>query len=141
MFSIGRDNNNNLELVGQDHVLPYSKFCGRYKHLMYVPLGACKTLCVAYVFTDMSDNDKLSSLVGVLWGACIMSHRAGSPPKRALRHTATQRVKKCPAHCIVSEDAFGVNLDKGKAHFRMNVFKDLVRTYGVKGVRNDRGLA
>tara|TARA_B100000795_G_scaffold237997_1_gene198878 strand:- start:26 stop:445 length:420 start_codon:yes stop_codon:yes gene_type:complete len=120
---------------GEDgYVIDYSAFSGRYEHIMYVPLGHWKTMCVAYAFQLKQGS------VAVLWGACLMSHRKGSPPKKALRHTAVGRLRKRPAHAIMSEECFGHTLLHGKAYFRMNMFKELVREDGVKGARIARSV-
>jgi hypothetical protein len=133
VFTAHKDSNNDLVLHGEDHVLWHDVFDGRDKHLVYVSLTQTKTLCVAYSFKCVTVES-----IGVMWGACIMSHRKGSPPKQLLRSTARERVKKCPAHQILPNDDFGANLESGKAHFRKNLFKELVRTYGVRGARIDR---
>ena len=129
-FGAHKDNNNRLVLVGPNHQIHYDFFLNRYEHLTYISLGKTKTLCVAYAFTHIEIDQ-----IGILWGACIMDHREGSPPKKQLRHTATQRIKKCPAHAYKSLDEFGMTLNSGKAHARKELFRKLVREYGVSGAR------
>lgn len=124
-----------LSVPGGDwnDTMRYSDFEGRYEHILYVSLSPKKTMCVAYAFKNGPCD-----LVAILWGASIMTHRAGSPPKRDLRSTALARVKKCPAHKAVTLQEFGATLVTGKAFHRKTLFKRLVRKYGVKGARIDK---
>lgn len=142
-FSAKRDNAGGVLLVREGengYEMDYNHFAGRWEHIMYVLLSPTKTMCVAYSWVPLNNLtwQGIDKTVGVVWGACVMSHRKGSPPKSALRHTATARVKKCPAHCVMARECFGCTLNTGKAHIRKTLFKALVREDGVKGARIDK---
>lgn len=106
------------------------QFDNRYRHLSYSSCSSTKTLCIAYAFVCNENGT-----VNVMWGACIMKHRKGSPPKRALRSTSLARIQKCPTGAVLSDKEFGQNLQSGKAFHRKKLFKKLVFNYGVRGKR------
>jgi len=107
----------------------------RYIHYSYHTISNSpqnnKTMCIAYRFeeTDILQVQNFKTLY-ILASACIMDHANPSHvPKRALRHTATERLKKCPLIMFL------VCPVETKNHYIRQQLQNVLRKNGCKGKR------
>tara|TARA_B110000211_G_scaffold230599_1_gene290405 strand:- start:476 stop:907 length:432 start_codon:yes stop_codon:yes gene_type:complete len=121
----------NFEVSEFKHSVMLSVFTNRDEHILYKRISPRKTLCVAYKFAE--DSTYLG--IPVIYGASIITHVKGSPPKVNLRSTARARLAKCPVYVRIDPKDFGVGLEHGKAELRRNVFEWVQRKYGIRGTR------
>jgi hypothetical protein len=82
-----------------------------------------RTFWMSKTIKDVID-DLMKTDTQIIMGACIMPHNPSSIPKKQLRHTAFQRLVKCPV--ITHMDS-----KKGLKH----EIRSIVRNYGCRGVR------